>query len=172
VVCTSSFRAWAMHIGHAMIRHLGIAVLLQTATGWAVLAQGHGPKAAPKARPEALRPAAGDASSEAISGFELDALKVAVKESPQAQRRAVLERLAGHARFSSGQASELLTAFAQADRIRLLPWIGQRIIDRDKILTLCEKFGSAAERQRAKEILQPMVAVNSARAEAGGAGPE
>jgi hypothetical protein len=155
-----------------MIRHLGIAVLLQVTAGWAVFAQGSHAKPAPRARPEALRPAAGDASAEAISGFELDALKVAVKESPQAQRKAALERLAGHARFTSAQASDLLIAFGAAERLRVLPWLGQRILDRDKLLTLCEKFGSATERQRAKEILQPMVAVNSARAEAGGAGPE
>jgi hypothetical protein len=161
-----------MHETHTMIRHLGIAVLLQIASGWAVFAQGHHAKAAPKARPEALRPAAGDASAEAISGFELDALKVAVKESPQTQRKAVLERLAGHARFTSGQGSELLTAFGSSERFRVLPWIGQRILDRDKILTLCEKFGNGVERERAKEILQPMVAVNSARAESGQAGPE
>ncbi|HEX4622092.1 MAG TPA: DUF4476 domain-containing protein [Myxococcaceae bacterium] len=163
-----------MHWVHDMIRYLGIAIVLQIATAWAVLAQGHHPaKAAQKAaRPEALRPVEGDASAEAISGFELDALKVTVKESPQAQRKAVMERLAGHARFTTAQASELLTAFSQTERFKLLPWIGQRILDREKILTLCEKFGSPAERQRAREILQPMVAVNSARAEAGGAGPE
>ena len=156
-----------------MLRHFGFAVLLQIAIGWVALAQGtHAKPSTTRARPEALRPAAGDASAEAISGFELDALKVAVRESPQSQRRAVLERLAGHARFTAAQASELLTAFGESERFRLLPWVGQRILDRDKLLTLCERFAGATERQRAKEILQPMVAVNSARAEAGGAGPE
>jgi hypothetical protein len=134
--------ARALHSTGAMGRLLTLAAIITSCAVWADPSH-----AAPR-----KTVSASETNGEALSGFEFDALKVSVRESPASRRLSALERSAGGAHFASAQAGELMAAFPAGERLSFLKWVRSRLVDPDKALTLCERF-SPAERHRAREIL-------------------